>query len=431
MASPDTKRHRLRRGLLIALGVFVVLLIIGRIVLDPLARHFTAKALENNEDFKASFSDVHVSVIPPAYSITDFKLVEKGGSGRWTEPLFYVERARVSVLWREVLRLHWVGDVVLENPKIVALRRHEEKAEKAPEAGKGLADMAPIKLDRLEIRDGEILIGVGKGKQAPKLWVNKLNLVAENMATRKAMMEGEPSTLRLRGRVQKTGRLTATASMDPWARKLTFSTKAALENLSARELYAFTAKETELQAEKGEVDLFVEVKAKDGVLHGGVKPVLKNIEVKAVGDGLGDRLKATLADASIELLSDDIPGRDAVATTIPIKGRVDQPSAQILPTVLGVLRNAFVVGLRSGFDNLPPPVAAKKENPVKQAWRALTKEDEPPRAQPEAGAQQEAAAAKTDVGAETNKKEGQAKAGPRQETTRERQAKSAPRPQRQ
>jgi hypothetical protein len=53
--------------------------------------------------------------------------------------------------------------------------------------------------------------------------------------------------------------------------------------------------------------------------------------------------------------------------------------------VLGVIRNAFVAGLSAGFTNLPPKVAAKQENPIKQAWDALTDDDQPPEAQPEKG----------------------------------------------
>jgi hypothetical protein len=308
--------------------------------------------------------------------------VEAGG-GRWDEPLFYAENTRVSILWRELLRRHLVGQVRLENPKFVAVRRHKEKAEKGAEAGGSLSEMAPIKLDRLEVVDGEVLIGVGKGKRAPQLWLNQLDLVAENMATQKALMEGEPSKLRLTGRVQKSGKVAVDASMDPWAKALTFSAKGSLQDLPARELYSFLANEADLQADKGEIDVFLDVKAQNGELDGGVKPILRDIEVKAEGKGLGDRIKAALADSSIELLSDDVRGRDAVATTIPIKGNVDSPSAQILPTVLGVIRNAFVVGLRAGFVNLPPAEADEKENPIKQAWRALTSDDEPPRAQPE------------------------------------------------
>ena len=56
-----------------------------------------------------------------------------------------------------------------------------------------------------------------------------------------------------------------------------------------------------------------------------------------------------------------------------------------MPTVLGVIRNAFVVGLTEGFSNLPPREAEKKENPVKQAWDALTDDKGPPEAQPDKG----------------------------------------------
>ena len=70
------------------------------------------------------------------------------------------------------------------------------------------------------------------------------------------------------------------------------------------------------------------------------------------------------------------------AVTIPIKGKLTDPDIQLWPTVLGVIRNAFVQGLASGFANVPPPTAEKKEGPVVQAKNALTKDKGPPKAQP-------------------------------------------------
>ena len=100
------------------------------------------------------------------------------------------------MLWRQLIRGHVVGQVRMENPKLVALRQHERKAEKAPEAARRCSEeMFPLKLDLLEIVDGEVLLGIGKGKRAPQLWLHDLDLVANNMATKKALMEGEPSTL--------------------------------------------------------------------------------------------------------------------------------------------------------------------------------------------------------------------------------------------
>ena len=78
----------------------------------------------------------------------------------------------------------------------------------------------------------------------------------------------------------------------------------------------------------------------------------------------------------------DRGSREAGTEETPIRGRVDAPDAPLVPTIPGVVRNAVVVGRRSGFSNLPPPEAEKKEGPIKQAWDALAK-DEPPEAQPE------------------------------------------------
>lgn len=381
---PHRAPPRWLRRVLIGLGVFVAVLIVGRLVLDPLAARYLRRTLAKGENMQGTFSSLHISLIPPAAEIWNFKLIEKPG-GRWDEPLLYSQYTRASVLWRQLLRGHVVGQVRMENPKLVMLRQHEKKAEKAPAAAQEAQEMFPLKLDLLEIVDGEVLLGIGKGKHAPQLWLHDLDLVANNMATQKALMEGEPSTLKLTGYVQRTGKLKATAEMDPFAKQLTFSTKGSMTGLKAQELYAFIKQQSDLKAESGQIDVFFEARAKDGALRGGVKPILKNLEIRSDTRDMGDKIKATLADAAVELLSDDIPGRDAVATTIPIRGKVDQPGAQLLPTVLGVIRNAFVVGLSEGFTNLPPKVAEKKENPIKQTWDALTDDDQPPEAQPQAG----------------------------------------------
>jgi Domain of Unknown Function (DUF748) len=381
-----TAPPRWLRRLLIALGVFVALLIVGRLVLDPLADRYLRRQLAKGKNMQGTFSSLHISIIPPAAEVWNFKLIEKPG-GRWDEPLVYSQYTRASVLWRQLFHGHVVGQVRMENPKLVMLRQHEKKAAKAPAAAEEAQEMFPLKLDLLEIVDGEVLLGIGKGKKAPQLWLHDLELVANNMATKKALMEGEPSTLTLTGYVQSRGKLKATAEMDPFAKQLTFSTKGSLVGLKARDLYSFLAHQSDLKAESGEIDVFFEARAKDGVLRGGVKPILKNLEIRSDTKDLGDRIKAALADTAVELLSDDIPGRDAVATTIPIRGKIDDPKAQLLPTVLGVIRNAFVVGLGAGFSNLPPQVAEKKESSIKQAWDALTDDKGPPEAQPEKGEQ--------------------------------------------
>ena len=148
------------------------------------------------------------------------------------------------------------------------------------------------------------------------------------------------------------------------------------------ELYDFEEPKAKLQTPKGTLDVFAEFKARDGAISGGVKPVLKNVEVKPTESTLSNRLKAWLADEGLHLFSDRVPGRNAVATVVPIEGRLDKPDVQLWPSVLGVVRNAFVEGLSAGYMRLPPPMAEQKQGVITQAGQAVKKNEGPPKAQP-------------------------------------------------
>jgi hypothetical protein len=386
--NPTKTRHRFNFGrtprrLAVTLGIVVVLLIIIRLVLDPIASRYVRDKLDSGKGFRGTFADLHVTVLPPAIEISKLKIIPHPG-GDWDDPIYYIENLRSSIYWREVLRGHLVADVEMKRPKLLLLSRREKSSgKKAQTIGEQLTDLSPLRVDRLDVHDGELLIARGTGDKAAELWVHDAELVAENMATRKALMEGEYSKLRGRAVVQRSGKLRLAINMDPWAKGLTFSGKASLEDLDLRELYAFTSNRTDLRATQGEIDIFADLRGRDGVLSGGVKPVLKNVEVESASKNLGDKLKAALADAAIELASNEEAGQEKVATVIPIKGKVGDPHAQLVPTILGVMRNAFVEGVASGFSNLPPKTAEQKEGVVKQTWKALKKGEGPPAAQPE------------------------------------------------
>ena len=374
-------RHRGLRRTFIVLASLAVAAVVFRLVLDPVAAHFARRSLADMKGFKATFSTVHVGLLPPSFEMHDFKVIEDP-AGRWTEPLIYVKRTWTSLVWRKLLSGQVVARAVMEQPKLVAVRRHEEKAEKSADLSEMLRRKAPLKLDRFEIVDGEMLIAEGKGKKAPQLWIHKLDFIGANLATREELMGGERATFNMRARVQRSGRLELDAKLDPWTAKPTFNANAKLEKLDARELYAFLSDKAEMHAKSGTINLYVKLDAKNGALRGGVKPILENLELTPSDDDLGTRFKTFLADSAVELFTDDVPGRDAVASVIPIRGSLNNPDVQVVPTILGVVRNAFVVGLRSGFKNVPPPTADKKEGVVKQAWQALKSDKGPPEAQP-------------------------------------------------
>jgi hypothetical protein len=373
----------LRRSLL-ALTIIIAVVVIIRLVLDPVATHFTRKALDDADGIRGDFHSVHVTVLPPGYQIRRIKIVEHPGDD-WKHPLFYAERVAVRVDWRALFHGRLAAQARLDEPKIVISKREEAKKKAAagmPDVQAALQRVIPARVDRIEVRDGEVLYRDLTAPRHPEIWLHRLELAVENIATRPRLAHGQPVTVTGRATLGRSGAVTMFVSADPFERQLEFAGEAAVKGWKVAELYDLIEPATDLQTPKGTLDVFVEFKAAGGRITGGVKPVLKNVEVRPTEDKLGNKLKAWLADKGLELFSDRVPDRNAVATVVPIKGKLDAPDIQLWPTVLGVIRNAFVEGISSGFTHLPPQTAGKPQGKVEQVKDALKKDEGPPKAQP-------------------------------------------------
>jgi hypothetical protein len=381
-------RHgRGARRAVVVLAILIGLMVAIRMVLDPLATHATRKAIAGMKGFDGEFQRVHVTIFSPGYTITRVKLIEVPG-GSWRQPLFYAERVHVGLDMRELLHGRLLAGLRVEQPKVIVVQRPTPPTPKkkappaAPDLSTQLSKITPLRVGRIEVVGAEILFRDAAAKGEPELWVHRLDAAVENLATRPKLAGGRPTTVSAHGTLGRSGGLTLFVSADPFAQPLAFAGRCELRGLDARELYDFIAPEMKMQVTKGEIDLFAEFTSRAGEITGAVKPVLKNIDVKAVEPGFWNRVKADLADSAVKLASDRVPGRNAMATTVPIKGNISKPDVQLWPAVFGVIRNAFIEGLASGFANLPPATANKKESKVTQAKHALEKDQGPPKAQP-------------------------------------------------
>jgi hypothetical protein len=215
--------------------------------------------------------------------------------------------------------------------------------------------LTPLDVDHIDILDGQVAFVDTSRKERPELWLHDLQLSVENLTTRVRMTEGRPVLLTATATLQHSGRVAIFITADPFEKGLTFSGRAAIVGLQTSELYRFIEPVANMHAPHGTIDLFVEFDCRNGELTGGVKPVLKNVEIRADDKNLWTALKAWATDLAVELFSDRVKDRNAVATVIPIKGTLNGPNVELWPAIFGVLRNAFVEGLTSGYAHLPPP----------------------------------------------------------------------------
>jgi len=285
---------------------------------------------------------------------------------------------------RDLVHGRLSAKVRLDDPKIIVTKR----APAAPGKG-GITDIRaaldqviPARVDRIEVRGGEFLFRDLTEPLHPELWLHRVELAAENLATRPRLAGGRPATVSGSAKLGRSGDVTLFASANLFAHAPEFAGNVAVRGWKLAELYDLEEPRTKLQTPEGTLDLFAEFKARGGAISGGVKPVLQNVKVRPTSDHFGNKLKAWVADKSLHLSSDRVPDRNAVATVVPIEGRLDQPDIQVWPTILGLVRNAFVEGISSGFAHLPPPATEKKEGVLTQANHALKKDAGPPKAQP-------------------------------------------------
>ena len=355
-----------RRILLWSLVVVAALLVAARIALNPFVAKHTRSVLQSLRGYRGTFDGVTLSFVHLSYTIDGLKLVQvptpKGAAEK--RPFFYAKRIEIGLHWRDLLyRRELVGSVELDEPKLNLIAGNEQEPNQTkpidPELGEKLSKLAPLDVDRIEVKQGELTFTDDTAQGSPAIWLHKLDGTLENLATRVGLSHGEPTTLAASGTLQRTGQVSVFLTADPFAKKLAFSGRASVEGLSLQDVGNFLVKKADLAPSRGKIDVFAEFDAHDGRISGGVKPVLKHASVKPAKGGIGPQLKAWLADAGLKLFSDRVPGRDAAAALIPMKGTINGPTAELWPTIWGVLRNAFVVGIRSGFTGLPAGGEAK------------------------------------------------------------------------
>ncbi len=378
-----TKRRRWLWWLAVPPIALVLLIALIWMFLNPIVAYSTQKGLDRLKDASGSFKSVRVTLIHPGYDVYGLKIVEAPASEH-KEPLFYADRVEMRWSWRQLIRGHLMRRVKMWNARVAVPMRPGQNGKPAQpplEIARTLESVPSAGLERLSMVHSQVLL-IDEHHQGQRLWLHDLDATLENLASRKPLMHGLPVLVTVRGKLQNSGELSAFLTVDPFDKGLTFAGSAELRHMQLSDLHQFTSIKG-LSIPSGELDVFASLTCKRGLLTGGIKPVAKNLKIKASNTNLGTRIKAALADVAVKILSDRVPGRHALATIIPIHGDMQHPNVQVVPAIMAVVRNAFVEGLSASLTDVPPPVAGQKQGFFTQARQALGKHTrQPVKAQP-------------------------------------------------
>jgi hypothetical protein len=337
-------------------GLAVLCLVIA-LVRQPLTLHATNRALAGAPGWKGSVADARIGFFPLVYTLKDLNLVPEDP----TLPILYVERIDAGLFWGDLLRARLRGWAKLDHAKMTFFLIPIV----VPDIAALLQQIMPLAIDRMQLKRGEITVALRHSRSddpekpegtGPVLWFHDLEAAAEGLVTRPEL-EKQATTLALRATMAHSGTLAAFVTVDLLAQPLlSFSGQIELRGLHLSDLDPLLRP----QGLKigGTFDLLARFGCEKGKLTGALQPLLKNGQVEAIGPDLGNKLKAALADTGVELLSDRVPGRNAVSTIIPVHGNLNHPKIDVWTTIAGVMRNAFVEGLSESLQQLPTPTPA-------------------------------------------------------------------------
>ena len=131
-----------------------------------------------------------------------------------------------------------------------------------------------------------------------------------------------------------------------------FDVDSRIENVDLRTMNDLLRAHAKFDVASGVFSVYSEMHVKNGRIEGYVKPLFRDLVVydstQDSDKSLGQKVKERVVDVVGKVLKNR--QRDQVATVVPISGAAENPNAQTLETVLGLVQNAFIKAILPGFE---------------------------------------------------------------------------------
>jgi hypothetical protein len=349
------KRPRRKRRWLTVLLVVVLLLVVIRLVLPYFVLKYVNKSLGESKTYPGSVVDVDLALIRGAYKIKGVK-IEKNDTitgKRDSIPFFTSPMIDLSVEWGALFKGRLVGEIDVDEPRVYFVKgKHKDENLKADTTDfkEVIRDLMPLKINRFEIRNGEIHYIDPNIKPRLDVKMTNIQAVATNLGNTNDSAEVLPAGLKGSADVYN-GSLELNMKLDPLNKQPTFDMNANVTAVDLTKLNDFFRAYGRFDVKKGSFGLYTEFAGSNGKFKGYVKPLIHDIEVGGLGEkdaNFAQKLWESVVGVASEIFENQ--PKDQLATKIPIEGSFEKPDISLWNAVIYVLRNAFVHALRPSID---------------------------------------------------------------------------------
>lgn len=369
-----------RRGLLIAFGLVLGLVLLLFLVGSPLATSLVNRKLAALPTYSGHVDAVKLQLWRGAVEIENFVLDDR--AHRDETPLVQAKRASLAIAWSPLWHGKIGGKALVENARVTMVKweaslpkgedkkeKKEEQKEKVEETKEKLnrwqdvlAESFPMEISSFEIRNGVVRF-IDRTKQPQvDIALENLYVLATDLTNRPETKPGPmPARVEVQGTTTGNGKLHVTAQADPLSKQPRFALNFELREMELPAFNSFLLAYLDADVSRGTFELFVEVNAADGAYDGYLKPFFNDLDFKNPSDkdkNVAQRVKEKVVSAVSTVLKNDEEKK--VATKAPFAGNFADNKVDVWTTIVNLLRNAFVQGLRGGFEGTPTPKASAK-----------------------------------------------------------------------
>lgn len=344
------RRHK---KLWIVIGAIVVVLGIFRAVLPHIVRHYVNRQLQESKDYTGSVGNITISLWRGAYEVQNIRISKR--NGKVTEPFFSAPSISFSVQWPALIHGHIVAEIYMQQPKLNFVRGPTPAQSQAGENtpwNQILENLAPFRLNQLDIHDGQIHYKDNYSNPKVDLYFDKLGASATNLSNAKSQKLPLPAGIRANARTIGGGSMEFQLQFNPVAPKPEYQLQASLTNVYLPALNNFFRAYGKFTVAGGQFSMFTSIAATNQAYQGYVKVLFKDLDVFAWNK---DRHKSILkifwqaVVGTVATIFNNQP-KDQLAAKIPISGVYTNSTIDLTATIGSLLRNAFVSALLPKFD---------------------------------------------------------------------------------
>ncbi len=345
--------------------VVVAILVVVRIALPYMVKSYLNQRMARMGDYHGRISDIDIHLWRGAYTVDELR-IEKV-SGKEPVPLLDARRTDIALSWRALSHGVLRGKVAFTD---ATLNFVDGGGKGDSQTGKGvdwrdkLQLLTPMRMDELSVHNGTVTFRNFVSSPRVDLKMTQVEGQVVNLTNADRRGGRRVADLHVTAKVLGDAPLETWASIDPLEQGGDFAFQLAVRGIRLVKANDLARAYAGLDFAGGEGDFTMELEAKDGRLDGYAKPLFHGLKIFSWKQDVEQDKKNPLklaweaaAQGVASLFKNH--AKDQFATRVPISGRIDDKQLGLVPSILGILRNAFVHAYSPSLEHLPESPESK------------------------------------------------------------------------